>query len=53
MRVALGAATGPGRKQPVEADVISPPILDAGARVEDVLAGDFLFAFGGFFWTSD
>ncbi len=45
---ALGEASGFGRKQAVEVDVVSPLILGRPEPVADLLAGDFLFAFGGF-----
>jgi Patatin-like phospholipase len=46
--LALGEATGFRSKQAVEVDVVSPLILGRPEPVEDLLAGDFLFAFGGF-----
>jgi predicted acylesterase/phospholipase RssA len=45
---ALGESSGFGRKQAVEVDVVSPLILGRQEPVADLLAGEFLFAFGGF-----
>lgn len=46
--LALGEATGFRSKQAVEVDVVSPLILGRPEPVDELLAGDFLFAFGGF-----
>jgi predicted acylesterase/phospholipase RssA len=51
LRSVLAQATGVGEKRAVDLEVISPLILSAPKQipVEDMLAGEVLFHFGGFF----
>jgi predicted acylesterase/phospholipase RssA len=49
-RRVLASATGLGGKEPARIEVVSPLLLPEakGRPVEDLLAGEFLFHFGGF-----